>query len=223
MFTGLVEALGVLRGRRGSPVARATIEADLGALELGESINVMGACLTVDRITDDGFEADLSIETRAKTTLDTLPAGAKVHLERATPAGGRLGGHVVLGHVDGLAEVTAREPSGEALRLEVRAPAELARYVAPKGSIALDGVSLTVNHVARPTTAGVVFDVMLVPHTLRRTLLGELRPGARVNVEADVLARYVAHQLSLESDSPGGDPEGSDERMLDKLRAGGFL
>jgi riboflavin synthase len=135
-----------------------------------------------------------------------------------------MGGHMVLGHVDDVGRVTAREPRGEAVRLEVTLDAGLSRFVASKGSIALDGVSLTLNHVGRPGPHGVAVDVMLVPHTLGRTLLGEMRPGARVNIEVDVLARYVARQLELEggaSQDPHHDAN-HDQRLLEKLRSGGW-
>jgi riboflavin synthase len=224
MFTGLVETTGVLRRREGRPVARAFVETSLGPLELGESIAVNGACLTVDRIVAGGFECDVSGETLDRTTLGDLPLGGRVHLERSTPLGGRMGGHMVLGHVDAVARVSAREPRGDALRFELTLPAELSRFVASKGSIAIDGVSLTLNHVGQPGPGGVVVDVMLVPHTLGRTLLGEMRPGARVNIEVDVLARYVARMLDLEG--RGGEQEAPhadhDQRLLDKLRSGGW-
>jgi riboflavin synthase len=237
MFTGLVETTGVLRRRAGSPVARAFIEASLGELVLGESIDVNGACLTVDRIAQGGFECDMTSETLARSTLGDLPLGTRVHLERATPLGGRMGGHVVLGHVDGVGRVSAREPRGDAIRLEVTLDGALARYLAPKGSVAVDGVSLTVNGVrdegASTNHPAVAFDVMLVPHTLGRTLLGELRMGSRVNIEVDVLARYVARQLGFrggEGAAAGGEaggPEGASadnaQRLLTKLRTGGFL
>jgi riboflavin synthase len=243
MFTGLVETIGILRRRTGGAVARALIEASLGPLSLGESINVSGACLTVDRIAPGGFECDLSPETLERTTLGGLSPGARVHLERATPLGGRMGGHVVLGHVDGIGRVVERRPAGGAVRLGVRAPADLARFLATKGSIAIDGVSLTLNEVGGPAGGWVAFEVMLVPHTLGRTLLEELRPDAAVNLEVDVLARYVARQLEVSAlagaaasrvGDPGGGPPGRgrwgetdehvehDERLLEKLRAGGF-
>jgi riboflavin synthase len=232
MFTGLVETTGVLRRRGGRPVARAFVEASLGPLELGESINVDGACLTVDRILENGFEADLSSETLAKTTLGSLRLGARVHLERATPLGGRLGGHIVLGHVDGIGRVAAVEARGDAVRFEVVAPVELEAFVAPKGSVALNGVSLTVNHVGEGRRDGFSFDVMLVPHTLRRTNLAQLGDFLYVNIEVDVLARYVARRLERAStiERPGeGRGETNehdvqrDERILAKLRSGGFL
>ncbi|AUX47109.1 riboflavin synthase subunit alpha [Sorangium cellulosum] len=240
MFTGLVETIGVLRRRSGGAVARALIEANLGPLSLGESISVNGACLTVDRIAPGGFECDMSSETLRRTTLGALPVGARVHLERATPLGARMGGHVVLGHVDGLGRVAERSHAGDAIRLSMSAPPELAAYLAPKGSIAVDGASLTINAVSAAGAASAWFEVMLVPHTIERTLLGELRPGTTVNLEVDVLARYVARQLevaslvSLRSRSSGDAREGDDERgntgehadhderLLAKLRAGGF-
>lgn len=248
MFTGLVETTGILRRRRaGKKVARAFIETRLGPLVLGESVNVNGACLTVDRILEgEGFEADLSSETLAATTLGGLRLGSRVHLERATPLGGRMGGHMVLGHVDGVGRVQGAEAVGDATRFVVRASGELARFLAPKGSIALDGVSLTLNGVSGgPGLPGeeVVFDVMLVPHTKSRTILHELAKGAPINIEVDVLARYVARQLELgvrpapsasdgEALSPAGPAEptkkeGSnadrDERILSKLRTSGYF
>lgn len=232
MFTGLVEAIGTLRRRSGSPVARALIEARFeGALVLGESIAVNGVCLTVDRILDGAFEADMSEETIARSTLGELPLGARVHLERAMPAGGRLGGHIVAGHVDGVGRVAERSPRGDALRLAVRVPGDLAPFLAPKGSIAIDGVSLTVNAVAgAPGDAEASVEVMIVPHTLAATSLGALRPGDRVNIEVDVLARYVARWLEFRG--AHGDPAvpaaaaagpHDDERLLQKLRTSGYL
>ena len=242
MFTGLVEEIGVLRRRGGGTVARAFIETGLGPLTLGESISVNGACLTVDRILPGGFECDLSPETLTRSTLGAIALGARVHLERATPLGGRMGGHVVLGHVDGIGQVLSSEQAGGAIRFVVSAPADLSRFLAPKGSIAIDGVSLTLNEVGALSgaprapgapPAALPFEVMLVPHTLGRTLLGKLRPGAVVNLEVDVLARYVARQLEIAALGARGAPEGAgrggtdehvdpDQRLLEKLRTGGF-
>ena len=226
MFTGLVETTGVLKRRAGRPVARAFIETSLGPLELGESISVNGACLTVDRIVAGGFECDMSSETLDRTTLGELPLGARVHLERSTPLGGRMGGHVVLGHVDGVGRVTARTPAGDALCFEVTLPPELAPFVAPKGSIAIEGVSLTLNDVGAAGADGAAVTVMLVPHTLKRTLLGEMGAGTRVNIEVDVLARYVARQLALAGTripaSSMGESRADDQRLLEKLRSGGW-
>jgi riboflavin synthase len=196
MFTGLVAAQGVLGERAarsaGAPDARLVVQArfDDGPLALGESITVDGACLSVAAILDDGFAVDATAETLARTTLGALPIGGRVNLERALRAGDRLGGHLVSGHVDGVAEVTGRREVGDALALELTVPAPLARYVAEKGSVALNGVSMTVNGVR-----GSAFDVMVIPITRRETNLGALAPGARVNVEVDQVARYVARLM----------------------------
>ncbi|MFO0758556.1 MAG: riboflavin synthase [Byssovorax sp.] len=234
MFTGLVETIGILRRRTGRPGARALIEASLGPLVLGESISVNGACLTVDRIAPGGFECDMSAETLDRTTLGALPLGSELHLERAVPLGGRMGGHMVLGHVDGVGRVTGRDPTGDALRFEVTVGGELRPFLAGKGSVCIDGVSLTVNHV-RDAGSELAFDVMLVPHTLGRTLLGKAARGAQVNIEVDVLARYVARILdvrgrasaSAEGPAPPAaeqdSPDDPDQRILAKLRSGGYL
>jgi len=219
VFTGLVEAVGTLRSRSGAPVARCRFEvAERWTFELGESIAVDGCCLTVARFADGWFEADLSPETLSRTTLGELGPGSPVHLERSTPAGGRLGGHVVLGHVDGVGTVVSAADVGATKNVTFRAPRALAPYLAEKGSVAVEGVSLTVNAV-RDEADGCLFDVTLVPHTLDKTHFGRLRPGTRVNLEADVLARYVARQLSLAS---GGSVSDADARLLAKLREGGF-
>lgn len=201
------------------------VETELGPLTLGESIAVMGVCLTVDRILGNGFEADMSEETLRRTTLGSLPVGSAVHLERATPAGGRLGGHIVAGHVDAVGAVEIVEPRGEGLNLRVSLPDSLAHFVAEKGSIAIDGVSLTVNEVRGGRGAPCSFDVMLVPHTQDRTRLPSLRPSDRVNIEVDLLARYVARWLDLRPetrDTTKLDAPHDDERLLDKLRKAGF-
>lgn len=187
MFTGLVEATGRVASvtPRGAGL-RLRIDAPLGSLEIGESVSVSGACLTVVTATPGGFEADLTSETVERTTLGRLAAGSRVNLERAVVAGARLGGHLVSGHVDGRARVVSIAEEGEARRVSVECPRELSRYVAEKGSVALDGVSLTVNAVS-----GNVFSLMLIPHTLAVTTLGELAAGAELNLEVDLVARYV--------------------------------
>lgn len=187
MFTGLVEATGRVASvsPRGAGL-RLRIDAPLGLLETGESVSVSGACLTVVTATPGGFEADLTSETVERTTLGRLGAGSRVNLERAVVAGARLGGHLVSGHVDGRARVVSITEEGEARRVSVECPRELSRYVAEKGSVALDGVSLTVNAVS-----GNVFSLMLIPHTLAVTTLGELAAGAELNLEVDLVARYV--------------------------------
>lgn len=191
MFTGLVEGTGKLRGRsRRGPGYRLEIATDLGPLELGESIAVNGACLTVACMTQGAFEADISLETAEKTTLGKLVPGSALNLERSLRVGDRLGGHLVSGHVDGVAAVKAVEQAGEAQRVVVTAPAELSPFIAAKGSVALDGVSLTVNAVDGPD-----LEIMLIPHTQEVTSLGRLAPGTEMNLEVDLLARYVVRYL----------------------------
>jgi riboflavin synthase len=182
MFTGIVQALGHI-------VHLQPFEIDCGALDLadvapGESICVQGVCLTVTALTGRGFRADVSRETLAVTTGLDRPGA--VNLEKSLAVGERLGGHLVAGHVDGVGEVTRFEDGV----LEVRAPEALGRYIARKGSICIDGVSLTVNRVQ-----GSLFEVYLIPHTLAVTTLSRLRAGARVNLEADLVARYVERLL----------------------------
>jgi riboflavin synthase len=194
-----------------------TVACDLGASEplvLGESVSVDGVCLTVDAISPDGFEADASAETLARTTLGALPPGAPVNLERAMRAGDRFGGHVVGGHVDAVGEVVARRPVGEAVEVAFRVPRALAPLFATKGSVAVNGVSLTVNGVSAEG-----FDVTLIPATQRATGLAALPVGARVNVEVDVLARYVARQLALGTGPTGSD----DDAWRERLARGGYV
>jgi riboflavin synthase len=191
MFTGLVEATGKLDGRvpRG-PGFRLSIASELSGLELGESIAVNGACLTVTNIDRDRFDADISVETAEKTTLGRIPSGAELNLERSMKMGDRIGGHLVSGHVDGIARVREVNPAGDALRVKLEAPEPLRRYIAAKGSVCLDGVSLTVNSVS-----AAAFEIMLIPHTLTVTNLKALRAGTELNLEVDLLARYVVHYL----------------------------
>jgi riboflavin synthase len=214
MFTGLVETTGTLAGveRRGSE-ARVALEVALAGLALGESVSVSGVCLTATSFDDHGFVADVSAETLSVTTLGKLGRGDRVNIERSCRLGDRLGGHLVLGHVDGVGKATAVAPVGDAWRVTFEAPAPLARYFAPKGSVTIDGVSLTINRLVGQSS----FEVMLVPHTLAVTTLGGLRPGAAVNLEVDVLARYVARQLEAAGIGK------SDDRLMDALRRGGFL
>jgi riboflavin synthase len=214
MFTGLVEAKGLLRRRapRGSGF-RLEIATGLGPLALGESVSVNGACLTVVTADGAGFEADVSVETSERTTLGSLPVGGEVNLERALAAGARLGGHLVTGHVDGIATVTAATRAGEALRVTVEPPAELLPLIAEKGSVALDGVSLTVNRVADPR-----FEIMLIPHTMTVTTLGAPTVGQRLNLEVDLVARYVVRYLQATA-AQGGPAPG----LEDALRRAGFI
>ena len=194
MFTGLVAAVGrVAATERRALGTRLEIAAALGALELGESICVSGACLTVVARTDGAFSAEVTRETLERTTLGRLSPGDSVNLERAAALGDRLGGHLLTGHVDGVARVTRVEAAGDARDVEVEVPLELARFIAQKGSIALDGVSLTVNWVE-----GARFGVMLIPHTLGVTTLGAIASGRELNLEVDLVARYVARLLEAD-------------------------
>lgn len=194
MFTGIIEAVGVIAAleRTGADACArvATAALDLSAVRKGDSIAVSGVCLTVVELTGDGFQADVSGETLACTTFATLQPGARVNLERALTPSTRLGGHWVSGHVDGLGTVRGRYPDGASLRLKVAAPAALARYIAAKGSICVDGVSLTVNAVH-----GAEFEVNVIPHTLQATTLGTLEVDSTVNLEVDIIARYLERLL----------------------------
>ncbi len=227
MFTGIVVDVGTLaRLERRGPAALATVRCKLGHTEpfvLGESIAVAGVCLTVTSGTSDAFTADISAETLDKTTLGGLAPGAKVNLERATALGERMGGHVVLGHVDGVGKVVEVAPSGDARRVTFEADRALAPYLAKKGSVCVDGVSLTINEVT-DGEGWVRFSVMLVPHTLSATTLPSLANDSRVNLEMDVLARYVERQLGLSSRKAAGDArdDDADERLLKKLRGAGY-
>jgi riboflavin synthase len=190
MFTGIIQDLGrvVSRETRGvdARLVIATGKLDLTNAAVGDSISVQGVCLTATSLTRNSFSADVSHETLSLTTLGELQPGSAVNLEPALRAGDRLGGHLVSGHVDGIAHVTATSLDGDSLRVQVTVPAELARYIARKGSVTLDGVSLTVNEVD-----GVTFGVNLIPHTQAVTTLGKLKAGARLNLEVDQMARYV--------------------------------
>ncbi len=189
MFTGIVSDMGAVRAVDARGDARFTIAApfDCGTVAIGASIACSGACLTVVDKGADWFAVDVSAETLSCTTLGAWRAGTKVNLERSLKVGDELGGHIVLGHVDGVATLTAREPTGDSERFAFTAPDDLARFIAVKGSVAIDGVSLTVNHVD-----GATFDINVIPHTLSCTILGAAAPGDGVNLEIDVLARYVA-------------------------------
>jgi riboflavin synthase len=161
-------------------------------IALGASIACSGPCLTVIAIEPGVFTVEASAETLARTTLGEWTEGTPVNLERALRLGDELGGHLVSGHVDGVAQLVERRPEGDSIRFTIEAPAELARYIAPKGSVALDGVSLTVNEVE-----GARFGVNIIPYTLAHTSLGEARPGHRLNLEIDTIARYVARLLDV--------------------------
>ncbi len=194
MFTGLITALGeVVASRPEGQGRRVEIRAPSWAESgwvVGESIAVNGVCLTVIAGAGAVFKADVSVETLQRTTLDALAPGAGVNLERALKVGDSLGGHFVTGHVDGVAVVARHERAGEEARFTLSLPAALAPYVAPQGSLCVDGVSLTVN-----ARSGVEATFTLVPHTRASTTLGDLQVGARVNIEVDIIARYLQSLL----------------------------
>jgi riboflavin synthase len=195
MFTGIITDIGELVERRGG---RFTIRCGYQAvgIAIGASIACDGACLTATEITSSGegsiFAVDVSNETLSRTTLGEWQPGRRINLERALKAGDELGGHIVAGHVDGVGRILDMRTDGASQRLTVEAPTELAAYLATKGSVALDGISLTVNEVAQNR-----FGINIVPHTLTHTTLGAKKPGDRVNLEADVFARYVVRAMEL--------------------------
>jgi riboflavin synthase len=190
MFTGIVTDVGRVRAVRDTNRDRRfEIETafDLSTLDIGASVSHAGCCLTIVEKGDDWFAVEVSGETLSATTLDNWKQGRRVNLERAARVGDELGGHIVSGHVDGVGEVISVESEGGSHRVRVRVPRPLHRFIAPKGSITVEGVSLTVNEVEDD-----VFGVNLIPHTWDVTTLGELKPGSRVNLEIDMLARYLA-------------------------------
>jgi riboflavin synthase len=205
MFTGIIQGVGRVRSvERSNEGARLRIAAELAAeLSDGDSVAVNGACLTATTVGEGAFEADVMNQTLSLTTLGALESGSQVNLELPLRPTDRLGGHVVQGHVDGTATVAELIPDGFAKRLRVELPDELLPYVVDRGSVAIEGVSLTVAALEDP-----VLEVSLIPETLERTTLGAVAPGDRVNVECDILARYVRRQLSAE---PGLSPLISDK------------
>ena len=215
MFTGLIEDLGTVRDiRRGSDQALLTVATTLpmAELSLGESIAVNGVCLTVTLFSDGHFSADVSPETLECTTFARLSAGSKVNLERALRLSDRLGGHLVTGHIDGLAEVVERRMDGNAWRFTFQADAAICNLLVDKGSAAVDGISLTVNEVRSET-----FSLAVIPHTLAKTTLEERKIGDQVNIETDLLGKYVARFLQQ---GEFGKPRGV---TMDLLAKHGFL
>lgn len=189
MFTGIITDIGRIAAleQAGDMRARITTAYDTGSIDIGASIASDGVCLTVVALGDDWYDVDISAETVSKTNLGAWAVGHGVNLERALKVGDELGGHIVSGHVDGVAEIIAMTDEGDSTRVRFRAPSELARFIAPKGSVALNGTSLTVNEVE-----GDVFGVNLISHTKEVTNWGQAKVGDRVNLEIDTLARYVA-------------------------------
>jgi riboflavin synthase len=228
MFTGLVECIGTITKRAPqNGGARVLVCCPLAQLVLGESIAVDGVCLTVAKLAPGGFEADASSETLERSTLGSTKLGSNVNIERALAVGDRMGGHMVSGHVDGVGTLTAMAALGNATELTFAMPHTLAHFVAEKGSIAIAGISLTVNAVGSEE-----FSVAVIPHTLANTSLQHARNGFRVNLEVDVVARYVARIMAV----GGGQPTGAsangeraaawdqaDAHMSGVLRKAGYM
>ncbi|MEH6575995.1 MAG: riboflavin synthase [Amphritea sp.] len=219
MFTGIIEAVGTLAAVEAVQgdlrLYIRTGELDLDDVKLGDSIAVNGVCLTAVELPGDGFWADVSRETLAHTRFPELSPGEKVNLEKAMMPTSRLGGHIVTGHVDGLGEVVKREDDARSIRLQIKAPQNIARYIAAKGSITVDGTSLTVNAVKDN-----LFELNIVPHTAQETVIDGYRAGRKVHLEVDIIARYMERLMGYaeqnESDAP-------DEVSMATLAAAGFL
>ena len=219
MFTGIIQSVGRVAALepRGGDVR---ITLDVGTLAMddvkpGDSIAVNGVCLTAVALTAKGFAADVSRESLGLTTLGGLGAGGRVNLEKALTLSTPLGGHLVSGHVDGLGRVVERRDDARSVRFTIEAPAELARYIAPKGSICVDGASLTVNQVD-----GCRLELNIIPHSVQGTIMGEYREGSRVNLEVDLIARYLERLLLGDKAAQQGSGSGLSE---DFLARHGFL
>ena len=216
MFTGIIQAIGKVQQieHKGGDVRLTldTADLELKASELGDSIAVNGVCLTAIEFTDHGFIADVSAETLSKTSLGMLKPGSPVNLEKALTLNTALGGHLVSGHVDGLGKLLSQRNDGRSIRYQFSVPQELAHYIAQKGSITIDGTSLTVNHVE-----GNQFDVNIVPHTREHTIFQYYEINTQVNIEVDIIARYLERLLS-------GNSAGYGENSLIKtLTESGFI
>ena len=194
MFTGIISAIGDIANleQRGGDVRLTIRTGNLGLadVQLGDSIACNGACLTAVELTGEGFVADVSVETLNLTTIGNWAVGARINLEKAMQASDRFGGHIVSGHVDGIGEVVSLHEDARSWRFRMRAPSELAKYIAHKGSITVDGTSLTVNIVD-----GAEFELNIVPHTMLHTVMGDYKVGSKVNLEVDLVARYLERLL----------------------------
>lgn len=217
MFTGIIESIGTVRSVTPAEGGRMlSIRVPFKPV-LGESIALSGACLTVSGLFKEGFGCFASSETLARTTLGGLKPGSNLHIERALQADGRLGGHIVSGHVDAMGEVVSRKPAGEAVALEIKAPGGLKKFLVEKGSVAVDGVSLTIN-----TVKDDVFSVMIIPFTQKLTLLGKLGQGSAVNLEADMISKVVVLTVErlMGKETPEEKTGGVTEELLVKT---GFM
>lgn len=213
MFTGIIQAVGkvsALTPTRGDvEIHINTADLDLGDVSLGDSIAVNGVCLTAVKLAAQGFIADVSAETLHKTTLASLTVGSAVNLEKALRATDRLGGHLVSGHVDGVGSVCEREQDARSVRFTLEAPQSLAKYIAQKGSICLDGTSLTVNSVQANR-----FTVNIVPHTLSATIMDRYQPGTKLNIEVDLIARYLERLLNCTGETNDDAAVGISKQLL---------
>lgn len=198
MFTGIVTDVGTIRSaeQRGDLRLRIGTGYDLHTLELGASISCSGVCLTVVDKGEDWFAVDVSGETRSKTAASHWQENSRLNLERSLRLGDELGGHIVTGHVDAVGRVTDIRPDGDSTRIEVAVPRALGAMIAAKGSIALDGVSLTVNEVREAEDGSALFSINIIPHTAQRTTFGQIASGQQLNVEVDVLARYLSRMVA---------------------------
>lgn len=221
MFTGIIEAVGTVRRleARGGDL-RLTVavgKLDMGDVKLGDSIATNGVCLTVIERGSDWYLADVSRETVQRSTLATFVTGQLLNLEKALTPTTRLGGHIVSGHVDGIGEVVSVTPDARSIRYRIKAPDALARYIAEKGSITTDGISLTVNAIE-----GAVFDLNIVPHTVQETTVGSWAPGVRINLEVDILARYMERLILGERAALPGANLAGDGITLSFLAENGY-
>ena len=201
MFTGIITDIGTVRSAEQRGDLRLTIATsyDPANIDLGASIACSGVCLTVVDKGEDWFAVDVSAETVSRSASGHWRDGARLNLERALRLGDELGGHLVTGHVDGVGEVIGTCPDGDSVRIGVRAPDAIARYIAEKGSVTLDGVSLTVNQVSDGADGSTDFSVNIIPHTAAHSTLGDLRSGHQLNVEIDLLARYIDRMMANRS------------------------
>jgi len=201
MFTGIVTDVGTVRSAEQRGDLRLQIETafDLDSIDLGASIACSGVCLTVVDKGQDWFAVDVSAETLSRTAKDLWREGAKLNLERSLRLGDELGGHIVTGHVDAVAQVVGVCPEGDSQRIGISVPRALGSMIAPKGSIALDGVALTVNDVRDAEDGSTHFSINIIPHTAQHTTLGDIGAGRQLNVEVDVLARYIDRMLAARS------------------------
>ena len=216
MFTGIIKAKGIIRSlkKQGGDLCMSIQSKglDWSSFDVGESISVNGVCLTATALRSDGFDADVSMETIKVSALGGLTSGSMVNLEPSLGLGERLGGHLVSGHIDCVGTVVARESDGRSVRLKVEVPWEYGRYLAKKGAICVDGVSLTIN-----TVSAQAFEVNIIPHTAEETISGDYVVGAAVNIEVDMLARYIERLLDRDV-----TPEADGDISRDFLKAHGY-